>query len=173
MTLTLKGRVRGGRLVMDEPIELSEGTESSSSRLSMWTISTTTIERLHASIAHSAEQFRSGHGIPAEDVFPDSIVIPGTRSRRVQISHKIALQLGDVDERHDRTQMVSSGTFFGRNTPTPFKTETPTPLANWRKAPTLAHQCSSGTTCWLACQSASFRRRLPSCTNAWRAPAPR
>ncbi|APR78141.1 Hypothetical protein A7982_03488 [Minicystis rosea] len=68
MTLTLKARVRDGRLVMDEPTELPEGSEvelvladegddlDDDDRAS-----------LHAALLRSAEQFRAGRGIDADE----------------------------------------------------------------------------------------------------------
>lgn len=67
MTLTLKAQVRGGRLVLDEPTDLPEGSEvelvladdgdelDDDDRV-----------RLHASLQRSAEQFRAGRGIDAD-----------------------------------------------------------------------------------------------------------
>jgi len=69
MTSTLKARVHNGRLILDEPCDLPEGTEvdlvpaddgddlDDADRL-----------RLHAALERSAEQFRTGQGIPAAEV---------------------------------------------------------------------------------------------------------
>lgn len=68
MTLTLKAQVRGGRLVLDEPTELPEGSEvelvladdgdelDDDDRAS-----------LHAALQRSAEQFAAGRGIDADE----------------------------------------------------------------------------------------------------------
>ncbi len=53
MTATLKAQVRGGRLVLDEPTELPEGSEVDRARLD-------------ASLQRSAEQFAEGRGIDAD-----------------------------------------------------------------------------------------------------------
>jgi len=69
MKSTLKARVHNGRLILDEPCDLPEGTEvdlvladsgdelDEHERL-----------RLHAALERSAEQFRTGQGIPAAEV---------------------------------------------------------------------------------------------------------
>jgi hypothetical protein len=67
MTLTLKAQVRGGRLVLDEPTELPEGSEVEL----MVAEDGDELEnddraRLHASLQRSAEQFRAGRGIDAD-----------------------------------------------------------------------------------------------------------
>lgn len=68
MTLNLKARVRGGRLVLDEPTELPDGTEVE------LTIADDGDElddderaRLHASLQRSAEQFSAGCGVDATE----------------------------------------------------------------------------------------------------------
>ncbi|WP_044188699.1 hypothetical protein [Hyalangium minutum] len=68
MGLTLKARVRSGRLVMDEPVDLPEGTEV---ELTLADDSDSLQEedraRLHAALERSAEQFRDKEGIPADE----------------------------------------------------------------------------------------------------------
>lgn len=68
MGLTLKARVRSGRLVMDEPVDLPEGTEV---ELTLADDGDSLQEedraRLHAALERSAEQFRAGEGIPADE----------------------------------------------------------------------------------------------------------
>lgn len=72
MTLTLTARVRGGRLVLDEPVDLPEGTV-----LELVPADDTDEldaadrARLHAAIARSAEQFRDGRSTPADAVLRD------------------------------------------------------------------------------------------------------
>jgi hypothetical protein len=68
MGLTLKARVRSGRLIMDEPVDLPEGTEV---ELVLADDGDSLREedraRLHAALERSAEQFRAGQGIPADE----------------------------------------------------------------------------------------------------------
>ena len=69
MTLTLKARVHDGRLILDEPIDLPEGTEVELVPANDGDdLDDADRARLHAAIARSAEQFRSGRSIPAEKV---------------------------------------------------------------------------------------------------------
>lgn len=68
MTLTLKARVRAGRLVLDEPTELPDGSEVELVLADEGDdLDDDDRARLHASILRSAEQFRAGLGIDAED----------------------------------------------------------------------------------------------------------
>jgi hypothetical protein len=68
MTFTLKARVRGGRLVMDEPVDLPEGSEIELvPAADNDDLADAERERLHASLRRAAEQFRAGLGISAED----------------------------------------------------------------------------------------------------------
>ena len=66
---SLKARVKDGRLVLDEPTELPEGTEvellpaDASDDLD-----DEDRRRLHEAIARSAEEARSGRVVPAEEV---------------------------------------------------------------------------------------------------------
>jgi hypothetical protein len=68
MGLTLKARVRSGRLIMDEPVDLPEGTEV---ELVPANDSDSLDEedraRLHAALERSAAQFQAGEGIPADE----------------------------------------------------------------------------------------------------------
>ena len=69
MTLTLKARVHDGRLILDEPIDLPEGTEVELVPANDGDdLDDADRARLHAAITRSAEQFRSGRSIPAEKV---------------------------------------------------------------------------------------------------------
>jgi hypothetical protein len=68
MTLALKARVRDGRLVMDEPIDLPEGTEVELMPANEGdALDDDDRARLHAALERSAVQFRDGAGIPADE----------------------------------------------------------------------------------------------------------
>ena len=72
MTLTLIARVRDGRLVLNEPVDLPEGTE-----LELVpahdedNLEDDDRARLHAALARSAEQFRNAPGLAADAVLRD------------------------------------------------------------------------------------------------------
>lgn len=67
MTLTLKAHVRGGRLVLDEPTELPEGSEVELVVADDGDeLDNDDRARLHAALERSAEQFRAGRGIDAD-----------------------------------------------------------------------------------------------------------
>lgn len=67
MTLTLKAQVRGGRLVLDEPTDLPEGSEVELVVVDEGDeLDDADRERLHASLLRSAEEFRAGRGIDAD-----------------------------------------------------------------------------------------------------------
>lgn len=67
MTLTLKAKVRGGRLVLDEPTDLPEGSEVELVLADDGDeLDDDDRGHLHASLQRSAEQFRAGQGIDAE-----------------------------------------------------------------------------------------------------------
>ena len=69
MTLTLKAQVRGGRLVLDEPTELPEGSEVELVLADEGDeLDDNDRARLHASLQRSDEQFRAGRGIDADQV---------------------------------------------------------------------------------------------------------
>ena len=69
MTLTLKARVQDGRLILDEPVDLPEGTEVELVPVDDGDdLDDADRARLHAAITRSAQQFRSGRSIPAEKV---------------------------------------------------------------------------------------------------------
>lgn len=66
MTLTLKARVRGGRLILDEPTELPENSEVELVLADEGDdLDGDDRARLHESLQRSAEQFRAGRGIDA------------------------------------------------------------------------------------------------------------
>lgn len=69
MTLTLKARVRGGRLVLDEPIDLPEGSEVDLVPADRGDdLDDAERERLHGALDRAAAQLRKGEGIPARYV---------------------------------------------------------------------------------------------------------
>lgn len=69
MTLVLKARVRGGRLILDEPVDLPDGCEVDLVPADEGdALDDEDRARLHAALERSAEQFRNGRGIPADEV---------------------------------------------------------------------------------------------------------
>jgi hypothetical protein len=69
VTITLKARVRGGRLILDEPVDLPEGSEVDLVPADdNDDLDDADRARLHAALDRSAEQFRAGAGIPADQV---------------------------------------------------------------------------------------------------------
>jgi hypothetical protein len=67
MTLTLKAQVRGGRLLLDEPTDLPEGSEVDLVLADEGDeLDDDDRARLHASLERSAEQFRAHRGIDAD-----------------------------------------------------------------------------------------------------------
>src|SRR5262249_22995524 len=69
MTLTLKARVQGGRLVLDEPIDLPEGTEVELVPANEEdNLDDADRARLHESLLRSAKQFDAGKGVPSDEV---------------------------------------------------------------------------------------------------------
>ena len=69
MTWTLKARVRGGRLVLDEPVDMPEGAEVDLVALDEGdALDDEDRARLHAALRRSAEQLRTGQGIDADRV---------------------------------------------------------------------------------------------------------
>jgi hypothetical protein len=68
MTLTLKAQVRGGRLILDEPTDLPEGSEVELVLVDDGDdLDDEDRGRLHAALERSAEQFRAGRGIDADE----------------------------------------------------------------------------------------------------------
>ena len=79
MTLTLKARVRGGRLVLDEPVDLPEGTEVALVPADEDDgLDDANRARLHAALRRSANQFRAGQGTSAKEVLAE---LSGRRPR--------------------------------------------------------------------------------------------
>ena len=68
MKVTLEARVRNGRLVLDEPVDLPEGTRVQLVPVDDDDLDDEDRARLHASLIRSSEQFERGEGIPAADV---------------------------------------------------------------------------------------------------------
>ena len=68
MTLTLKARVQGGRLLLDEPVDLPDGSEVELVPADEGdSLDAPDRARLHAALARSIEQHRRGQGIPADE----------------------------------------------------------------------------------------------------------
>jgi predicted DNA-binding antitoxin AbrB/MazE fold protein len=64
----MKARVRGGRLVLDEPIDLPEGSEVEVVIADEGdALDEADRARLHAALARSAEQFDAGKGVDADE----------------------------------------------------------------------------------------------------------
>ena len=65
--MTVKGHVRNGRLVVDEPTDLPEGAV-----VELWLVDDTLDDeerqRLHAALEASEDDFRAGRVISGEDV---------------------------------------------------------------------------------------------------------
>ena len=69
MTLTLKARVWGGRLLLDEPVDLPEGTEVELVPADEGEgLDDADRARLHEALRRSADQFRAGQGTSAKKV---------------------------------------------------------------------------------------------------------
>ncbi len=69
VTLTLKARVRGGRLILDEPVDLPEGSEVELVPVDAGdALDDADRARLHAAIERSAEELAAGRGVPADEV---------------------------------------------------------------------------------------------------------
>ena len=69
MTLTLKGRVQAGRLVIDEPVDLPDGSEVQLNVVDPGDdLDDAERERLHAALLDAQAQTDRGEGIPADDV---------------------------------------------------------------------------------------------------------
>lgn len=68
MTLNLKARVRGGRLVLDEPVDLPEGTEVELvPARDVDDLEDEDRARLHAALDRGLAQVQAGEGIPADE----------------------------------------------------------------------------------------------------------
>ncbi|WP_437653486.1 hypothetical protein [Sorangium sp. So ce1182] len=70
--LTVRGKVRGGRLVVDEPVELPENTEVELAIADAGDdLDAADRERLHAAILRGAEQVERGEVVSAEQVLAE------------------------------------------------------------------------------------------------------
>lgn len=68
MTFTLKAKVRGGRLILDEPVDLPEGSEVDLVPADDGdTLDDEDRSRLYAALERAAQQVRDGHSIPADE----------------------------------------------------------------------------------------------------------
>lgn len=69
MTLTLKGRVKAGRLVIDDPVDLPDGSEVELAVIDAGDdLDEGERERLHAALLETQGEVDRGEGIPAEQV---------------------------------------------------------------------------------------------------------
>ncbi|MBI4702635.1 MAG: hypothetical protein HY744_16055 [Deltaproteobacteria bacterium] len=69
MTMTLRARVRKGRLVLDEPIDLPEGTEVELAVVGDGDeLDDEDRARLHAALDRADEQLKAGRFVRGEDV---------------------------------------------------------------------------------------------------------
>lgn len=69
MTLTLKGRVKAGRLVIDEPVDLPDGSEVELAVVDPGDdLDDSERERLHAALVEAQGEIERGEGLPAERV---------------------------------------------------------------------------------------------------------
>jgi hypothetical protein len=72
MTLTLRARVRGGRLVLDEPVDLPEGSEVDLVMADEQDgLDDEDRARLHAALARSIAAHTPGKGTPADSVLAE------------------------------------------------------------------------------------------------------
>jgi hypothetical protein len=72
VTQPMKAHVRNGRLVLDEPTDLPEGTEVELVVADSWDdLDDEDRERLHKALARSEEDVSAGRVRPAEDVLRD------------------------------------------------------------------------------------------------------
>lgn len=68
MRLPLQASIRDGRLVLDEPVDLPNGTAVELMPVDEGdNLDDSERARLHAALQRSAEQFAQGEGIPATD----------------------------------------------------------------------------------------------------------
>ena len=69
MMLTLKGHVKGGRLVIDDPVDLPDGSEVELAVVDAGDdLDEAERERLHATLLEAQSEIDRGEGIPAEQV---------------------------------------------------------------------------------------------------------
>ena len=78
MTVTLRARVRGGRLILDEPVDLPDGTEIDLVPADEGDdLDEAERTRLHQALRRSAKQLRSGENTTAKKVLAEL----GSRTR--------------------------------------------------------------------------------------------
>ncbi len=63
----LKAHVRGGRVVLDEPTDLPEGTEVQLVPVDEYGMTPEERDALEAALAESEAEFEAGHGISEEE----------------------------------------------------------------------------------------------------------
>jgi hypothetical protein len=68
--MPLRARVKNGRLLLDEPTELPDGTEVNLAVLDD-DLDDEDRARLHAALEASEEEFKAGKGIPAAEVIAE------------------------------------------------------------------------------------------------------
>ncbi len=68
--MPLRARVRNGRLLLDEPTDLPDGTEVNLAVLDD-DLDDEDRARLHAALETSEEEFKAGKGIPAAEVIAE------------------------------------------------------------------------------------------------------
>ena len=69
MTLTIRGQVRGGRLLVDEPVDLPDGSEVALAVVDEGDdLDEEDRARLHEAILAGQAEIDRGEGIPASDV---------------------------------------------------------------------------------------------------------
>jgi hypothetical protein len=72
MTLTLKARVRGGRLLLDEPVDLPDGTEVDLVPVDDGdNLDDADRARLHEALQRSSDQFRAGQAMSADELLAE------------------------------------------------------------------------------------------------------
>ena len=71
MAATLRAHVRNGRLVLDEPTDMPDGTEVELAVIDGDELDEDDRARLHAALEASEEEFRAGKGIPAAEVIAE------------------------------------------------------------------------------------------------------
>jgi hypothetical protein len=72
MSMTLRARVQNGRLVLNEPTDLPEGSEVELAVVDSGDeLDDGDRARLHAALEASEEEFRAGLGVPAAEVIAE------------------------------------------------------------------------------------------------------
>ena len=64
--MPLRARVKNGRLLLDEPTDLPDGTE-----VNLAVLDDEDRARLHSALRASEEEFKAGKGIPAAEVIAE------------------------------------------------------------------------------------------------------